>query len=400
METNPSTHVSIETNKDIIAESDDVQNKSDDQIHAKRMWGNLRHIVGFASMIKPRDEMQTDRHELARQSSRRDSFLERFTVLRRGIPDSDGISSANSQTTIYNQLEKVSTDYQTIPPCKENELEIIDEESQEFSNNSYHQPVNGRPKQIHQFSDPSVDGISEMSTEVSIIKQRIAEVDSRCNSHFVIDPNGNCLLAWLTILTMAFLYNMWTLIARQTFRSLQSNYTNIWICFDIIADGIYLIDFPIQSCTSYLLTGLVVKNRSSLMKNYFKSKSFIIDLISVIPLDFVQFKINMHPLIRAPRFLKCYRANEWKAKIEDRSSVPNFWRIAVLLHLILLGCHWCGCIYYMLSEWEQFQNNWGYREAANSTGVSLLTRYTKCLYWAIICLTTIGIENPPETQIE
>uniref|UniRef100_A0A094ZI65 Cyclic nucleotide-gated olfactory channel n=1 Tax=Schistosoma haematobium TaxID=6185 RepID=A0A094ZI65_SCHHA len=199
---------------------------------------------------------------------------------------------------------------------------------------------------------------------------------------------------------IALLYNLWTPIARQAFDELQSKYQIIWLSFDILADLIYLIDIFVQCNTSYLKCGLKVRDHQKLAKCYMKSYKFLLDLLSLFPLDLIQFKIGIQPMLRFPRFFKWYRCHEWKIRVENRTIFPNLWRVLNLIHILFLGCHWFASFYYLISKYEGFKNPWGYQPYTDAEQVTMSRRYLKSFYWATLTLTTIGDLSSPSSSIE
>ncbi|KAF6770503.1 hypothetical protein AHF37_10345 [Paragonimus kellicotti] len=131
------------------------------------------------------------------------------------------------------------------------------------------------------------------------------------------------LLMWLTVLSVSVLYNLWFVIARQAFTDFQERYTGWWITMDLCADTIYLVDIIVQMGTTYLEHGLHVLDRRKLAMRYIHTKYFVLDLVTLVPLDLIQFQVGVLPVLRFPRFIKIYRANQWKNKIENRSTFPN-----------------------------------------------------------------------------
>ncbi|CAH8568833.1 unnamed protein product [Schistosoma intercalatum] len=222
------------------------------------------------------------------------------------------------------------------------------------------------------------------------------------NSHLfiVFYPNNTGYIIWLTIVSIALLYNLWTPIARQAFDELQSKYQIIWLSFDILADLIYLIDIFVQCNTSYLKCGLKVRDHQKLIMRYMKSYKFLFDLLSLFPLDLIQFKIGIQPMLRFPRFFKWYRCHEWKIRVENRTIFPNLWRVLNLIHILFLGCHWFAAFYYLISKYEGFKNPWGYQPYTDAEQVTMSRRYLKSFYWATLTLTTIGDLSSPSSSIE
>jgi len=101
------------------------------------------------------------------------------------------------------------------------------------------------------------------------------------------------------------LYNLWTCIAREAFPDVQSFSDTAWFIADVVCDVVYVLDIVVQFRTGYLERGLVVYDSAKLALHYMRSNNFVLDLLSLVPLDYVlQPYIGTHPLIRFPRFLK------------------------------------------------------------------------------------------------
>lgn len=218
------------------------------------------------------------------------------------------------------------------------------------------------------------------------------------SSHFICNPQGNFMFIWLGIVTMATIYNFWTAILRQAFHEVQKGRTALWIGLDGLADLIYLADILVQFRTSYLEKGLVVRDARKIATRYLWSRKFAFDSLALLPFDLFQSVTGIQPLLRFPRFLKCFRAWHWKSMVENRTTFPNSWRVLTLTHVLFLGCHWFAAIYYMLSENTHFEDPWGYPAPTTPELQSLLRKYLQCFYWATVTLTTIGdIAEPAVT---
>lgn len=76
----------------------------------------------------------------------------------------------------------------------------------------------------------------------------------KCN-YFVFGPDDNSMFVWLVVLNVCVLYNIWLIIARQSFEKLQIEYQHYWRMADAVADSLYLIDVVIQFRTGYLEQG-------------------------------------------------------------------------------------------------------------------------------------------------
>ena len=215
----------------------------------------------------------------------------------------------------------------------------------------------------------------------------------------VVNPDENFYYYWLMLLSVCVLYNLWTLIVRQSLPELQALAPAIWLSCDGFTDLVFFIDVGVQFRTGYLEQGLMVYNSKKLAGHYLKSKSFVLDLLALLPLDLLQVNLGSNPMLRFPRFLKVYRVYNYYYMVESRTVYPNLWRVLNLIHILLILAHWFGCFYYLLSEAEGFQGDWvyPYRPGEYAT---LTRKYLGSLYWSTLTLTTIGDLPTPETNAE
>lgn len=211
---------------------------------------------------------------------------------------------------------------------------------------------------------------------------------------FVLDPQGTILMVWMGVVTLAVLYNLWTCIAREAFVEIRLGYEAVWFTLDAICDLVYVLDIIVQLRTTYLERGLTVQDKKKLARYYCRSKNFIIDVVSLVPLDLIQIQIGIHPMIRFPRFVKIHRAWHWKIIVENRTVFPNAWRVMNLTHLLFLGCHWFAAFYFLISKAENFESSWGYPKPTGDFA-PVTRKYLKSLYWSTLTLTTIGDLPPP-----
>ena len=308
-------------------------------------------------------------------------------------PPSDLITNENFNRTNYSsnsKWQKLRTTVKTVGAVKSTSsrksrkqtLERQDSFLKRFSTRHYG------------FTNPVVDS-EHQSVDHSNVHVRTTIKRHRS----VIHPDENFMFYWLSIITMAVLYNVWTCIARQAFRDIINGYEMVWFITDALCDFIYLIDILVQLRTGYLERGLIVYDSKKLAQHYVRSRFFVVDMLAIFPLDLVQFFIGIHPVIRFPRFLKIYRTYRFVYIVETRTSYPNFWRVLNLSHILFLGSHWFAAFYFMISKAEGFEGTWGYPKPIGEFA-SVTRKYLKSLYWSTLTLTTIGDLPPPESNWE
>ncbi|XP_058057764.1 uncharacterized protein LOC131208868 [Anopheles bellator] len=215
----------------------------------------------------------------------------------------------------------------------------------------------------------------------------------------VVNPDENFYFYWLMLVTISILYNLWTLIVRQSFPELQSNANRFWISCDCLTDIVFILDVAVQLRTGYLEQGLMVYDSKKLAGHYLRSRAFLLDLAALIPLDILQIRLGSQPMLRFPRFFKVYRAVKYYYIVESRTVWPNLWRVVNLIHILLILAHWFGCFYFLLSEAEGFQGDWVYPYRPGDYA-TLTRKYLGSLYWSTLTLTTIGDLPTPETNAE
>jgi hypothetical protein len=145
------------------------------------------------------------------------------------------------------------------------------------------------------------------------------------------------LFVWLIFLSFCFLYNIWLVIARQSFEKLQLDFVLYWKFLDTVSDTVYFIDIFVQFRTGYLEQGLLVYNWKKLAYNYLKSKKFLLDIFSLAPLELIQYKYGYDiPILRFPRFFKIYRCVQLYYIAESKHYLFSFMlMIFTFLHFLL-----------------------------------------------------------------
>lgn len=227
---------------------------------------------------------------------------------------------------------------------------------------------------------------------------------------FVIDPSDPFHYKWLLVVTCAVLYNLVFVIGRGVFWELNNAVPHIWFILDYSCDIVYVIDSIIHAHEGYLDQGLMVRDSTLLRRNYFKSKRWRWDVLSLLPTDLIylywapgscNFQVLPCPVIvRANRLLRVPRMLEFFDRTETRTGYPNVFRICKVVFCILILIHWNACIYFAMSFAIGFgQDNWVY----NNTGTNnscLSRQYIYSFYWSTLTLTTIGETPQPEIDVE
>ncbi|XP_050360966.1 cyclic nucleotide-gated cation channel subunit A-like [Nymphalis io] len=230
-----------------------------------------------------------------------------------------------------------------------------------------------------------------------------------CGLKLAFDPTEQYYYRWLTVVSLAILYNVIVVIGRAVFWELGTM-TKLWYTLDYLCDIIYAIDTVIHAHEGYLDQGLMVKDSHYLRLNYFKSDAWPYDILSLIPTDIAYMwwtpgscnydRLPCPVIVRLNRLLRLPRMWEWFDRTETGTSYPNAFRICKVVMAILVLIHWNACLYFAISYAIGFgTDNWVY----NITGVlneTLAHQYIYSFYWSTLTLTTIGETPQPEIDVE
>lgn len=145
-----------------------------------------------------------------------------------------------------------------------------------------------------------------------------------------------------------------------------------------------------------------MKDEKVLKEKYTKTLQFKLDMMSIIPTDFVFLYIGINnPEWRFNRLFRSARLFEFFDRTETRTNFPNIFRIANLVLYIIIIIHWNACLYFAVSKTLGFgTDTWVYPNMSNPDYARLTRQYIYCFYWSTLTLTTIGETPPPVRDIE
>ena len=216
----------------------------------------------------------------------------------------------------------------------------------------------------------------------------------------VLDPDGAFIYYWMYLLITAVRYNLWVVILRFAFVEAQENHATLWWILDSTADLIYVLDIFVNCRVGFFEEGILIKDSKRACKRYIFSWRFLLDIVSILPMELLYLETGVNSILRFPRLLKTYKSQEVKTKVESRANHPTIARVFFLVHLMFLLLHWNAGIYFLIARAEGFgKNQWGY-PALNGSYNTLTRKYMHSFYWSAMTLTTIGDLPAPETNVE
>ncbi|TMW62869.1 hypothetical protein Poli38472_005487 [Pythium oligandrum] len=171
---------------------------------------------------------------------------------------------------------------------------------------------------------------------------------------------------------------------------------------DRMSDLFFCLDIFINFFTTYVDdTGVEIVDRHEIRRHYLK-RSFLPDVISTIPFDFLvetvteskDFRslklirtIKLVKLLRLVRISKLLKLNsQWMSDLDI--SMDTIRLLKMLIPVLMIG-HYVGCFWYYLSADGDRKRSWWGRIYFDDPS-SLLSRYVASVYWATTTMTTVG----------
>ncbi|XP_073987880.1 cyclic nucleotide-gated ion channel subunit B isoform X1 [Rhodnius prolixus] len=236
-------------------------------------------------------------------------------------------------------------------------------------------------------------GEAEMMNTLS--REWLATAAATETSRAIVEPQSCLYITWLTLVTLSYLYNCFVIPLRTTFPYQTPENIITWLALDYSMDAIYFLDMAfIKPRIAYLEDGFWVRCIRDTRKNYIRKTEFLMDILSLTPLDllYLYFGPNQ-PLLRLPRLLKIHSFWEFFNHFDKVSPSPYIVRVARTLTYMLYLVHLNACAYYAVSVNEGIaSNHWVFNGEGNA--------YIRCFYFAVKTATSIGKNPRPENEAE
>uniref|UniRef100_A0A0N5AUU8 Cyclic nucleotide-binding domain-containing protein n=1 Tax=Syphacia muris TaxID=451379 RepID=A0A0N5AUU8_9BILA len=182
----------------------------------------------------------------------------------------------------------------------------------------------------------------------SKINQKVNAKSSREIWRTVIYPTSNFYLFWLTVLTATITYNAIGLTV-FIFDDIQKNFFHLWLASNIAADLVFIVDILIQSRKTYTINGEYEKDIKKVLKEYFRSPLFWIDVLAVAPIDLFLIKDSRLSFLRVNRLLKSHRIFDFVERALMKTQFPNSFKISIIIAICFVLFHWNACAYFYIS---------------------------------------------------
>ncbi|KAK2886255.1 hypothetical protein Q8A73_020201 [Channa argus] len=210
-----------------------------------------------------------------------------------------------------------------------------------------------------------------------------------------IDPfTDRRYIAWMTVVAMAFNYNVWFCSARLAFPYHNETLNPYWLFFDVLSDIVNVIDIMIwQPRLQFVKAGDIIKDRAMTKTHYRKSQQFKIDIFSIIPFDLLCLRFEVSSIYRLNRFTRIQSFFDFSDRLESIMAKAYIWRVARTTGYLLFMLHLNACAFYVASVHQGLATTtWVY----DGKG----TAYLRCYYFAVRSLINIGGLPEPITLFE
>ncbi|XP_010615538.3 LOW QUALITY PROTEIN: cyclic nucleotide-gated cation channel beta-1 [Fukomys damarensis] len=210
-----------------------------------------------------------------------------------------------------------------------------------------------------------------------------------------IDPLTNLMyILWLFFVVLAWNWNCWLIPVRWAFPYQTPSNIHLWLLMDYLCDLVYILDITVfQIRLQFVRGGDIITHKKDMRNNYLKSRRFKMDVVCLLPLDFLYLKFGMNPLLRLPRCLKYMAFFEFNNRLEAILSKAYVYRVIRTTAYLLYSLHLNSCLYYWASAFQGIgSTHWVYDGVGNG--------YIRCYYWAVKTLITIGGLPDPQTLFE
>ena len=230
-------------------------------------------------------------------------------------------------------------------------------------------------------------------------------------------PNSKFRCAWDLFALLGYLLYYFSL-PLMVMRYLEGDKFSdhiITFTFSYLWDIYFAVDLYLRfSRFMYFEEGLIVFDRDSIRRKFFRDNNLIAEIVSVLPIDLVGMIVNpqwcfilrMNKIFRLPKILTSMNKVIAYFKLEKGLVMLKIGQLNIAL---VITCHWIGCLWHscanISSKYAGFDTTWLQQDeqdnslsidhdALNGNGA-----YLRSIYWAIVASTTVGYGDIIPTNI-
>ncbi|CAH3024940.1 unnamed protein product, partial [Porites evermanni] len=217
---------------------------------------------------------------------------------------------------------------------------------------------------------------------------------------FVINPRSDIHRYWETFSSVCIFVTCLIVPFQASF---NSEFATLW-AFAYIFDVLFFLDVVLRFCVGYFSKGNLITDKSFIRKRYLRGK-FLLDLPSIIPLDFLVFGVGKHlrwhhtlSLLRLNRVLRVNRLLSFFGSRENELGTNTSLIRAIKYATIgTITVHLMSCVWYSLAcpnigaaDTSCDPNSWALKLNTGIELVGVWKKYVLSLYWATATATSTG----------
>jgi len=145
---------------------------------------------------------------------------------------------------------------------------------------------------------------------------------------FVINPRSSRFRYW-EIISSIFIFSTCLIVPYQA--SFDSQSSTLWV-LAYIFDALYLVDVSLKFLVGYFSKGTLITDRSLIRHRYLRGM-FILDLLTLLPLDLLYFGVGTH--LRWHQTLTLLRLNRILRVLRLLSYFGRLCKLCLLVHIFL-----------------------------------------------------------------
>lgn len=182
----------------------------------------------------------------------------------------------------------------------------------------------------------------------------------------------------------------------------------ILLCCGYLLDCFFIVDTLFNfNYFMYLEEGLVIFDRERIRDSYIQKHSLSKEFVASLPFDLlgIFWGSRYFNILRIPKILHFsniykYQKTAEKLLVESKYGMSQALRRVIKLNFVMIVfCHWIGCIWYMCADLSNEINlgtNWREKDisdpslAISHSDLGGSSGYLRSVYWAIVGMSTVG----------
>lgn len=240
-------------------------------------------------------------------------------------------------------------------------------------------------------------------------KMMVSEIDTSIPKGVIL-PDSNFRHMWDFIALMAVIIYAITIPQQISFSSPSKSVTTGKFIFDLFVDLYFISDVYLRANHFAIMKDGFVVSSPKEFRNIYYNKEFRGDLLSICAVSIVGWMIGLSgrtygflrliQLLRLRRFGKYFYRSIDTLNYVFKVVIPTgLLRIMQMFILVVILCHWFGCIYHFIGDVADKSTGEGWLVADSIENSPTGLRYLRSFYWALYTVTTIGFGSVPVKSI-